>query len=75
MSVLRNGNRREAIVKITEFCGAVFITPVRMVSQEKPQYTELRFTKQGADEFTLGSLRDLMIQEGWFRDVKDPKGI
>ena len=57
---------RRGRLMFTESCGAVFIAPLDQITDpDHPQYTGLQFTRQGADGFTLGQLRDMIVGEGW----------
>ena len=60
---------RRGRLMFTESRGAVFIAPLDQITDpDHPQYTGLQFTRQGADEFTLGQLRDMIVREGWLNE-------
>lgn len=61
--------KQEGRLMFTEFRGAVFIAPLDQITDsDHLQYTGLQFTRQGADGFTLGQLRDMIIREGWLKN-------
>lgn len=60
---------RDCIVKITEYCGAIFIAPIDQITDpDNPEFKGLQFTSQGTEQVTLSSVRDLMIKLKWLRE-------